>query len=95
MTTILEQLQQLAEGDRISLIIAGTIVEGTYEGVVDNCVVLNKAVSPSIAKKRYSFRIPIDNIYAWGRRDRKQDKVQKKEKKQDKTEKKGKKKDAK
>jgi hypothetical protein len=64
-------LKALTKGDKISLILAGIIVDGTFEELVDDCVVLSDATSPVIKKKHYSLRIPTDSIYAWGRKEKK------------------------
>ena len=77
MTTVLEHLQGLNKGDEISLVLAGMIVDGTFEEIVDNCVVLADAKSPSIKKKHYTLKIPVESIYAWGEKQ----KIDKKKKK--------------
>jgi hypothetical protein len=77
MTTIREHLQSLNKGDPISLILAGIIVEGTFQELVDDCVVLADATSPSIKKKHYSLKIPIESIYAWGKQEKKEKKKKK------------------
>ena len=64
-------LETLSKGDKISLVLVGIIVDGTFEELVDGCVVLSDATSPSIKKKHYSLRIPIESIYAWGRKEKK------------------------
>lgn len=78
MTTILDHLQSLKKGDPISLVLAGLIVDGTFEELVDDCVVLSDAASPSIKKKHYSLKIPIESIYAWGRKEKKEKEKKKK-----------------
>jgi hypothetical protein len=77
MKTMLEHLQSLSKGDQISLILAGMIVDGTFEELVDDCVVLADATSPSIKKKRYSLKIPVESIYAWGNQEKKDKKKKK------------------
>jgi hypothetical protein len=77
MTTILEHLQSLSKGDQISLVHAGMIVDGTFEELIDDYVVLVDATSPSIKKKRYSLQIPIESICAWGKKERKEKKKRK------------------
>lgn len=79
MTAMLDQLKKLNKGDEVSLLLAGILVEGTFEELVDDCVVLSDAKSPSIKKKHFTMKIPIDNIYAWVEK-------QKKDKKKKKTE---------
>ena len=64
-------LHALNQGDKISLILAGIIVDGTFEELVDDCVVLSDATSPIIKKKHYSLKIPIESIYAWGKKEKK------------------------
>jgi hypothetical protein len=77
MTTILDQLQSLNKGDPISLVLAGIIVDGTFQELADDCVVLADATSPSIKKKHYSLKIPIESIYAWGKQEKKEKKKKK------------------
>ena len=77
MTTMLEYLQSLTKGDKISLVLAGMIVDGKFEEIADNCVVLADAKSPSIKKKHYTLKIPVESIYAWGEKQ----KIDKKKKK--------------
>jgi hypothetical protein len=85
MTTALNHLRNLKKGDQISLVLAGIIVDGTFEELVDDCVVLLNAKSSAIKKKNYTLKIPVDNIYAWGEKQKKdQKKEQKKEQKKDK-----------
>jgi len=81
MTKALPFLQSLTKGDKISIVLAGTIVDGTFEELVDDCVVLSDATSPSIKKKHYSLSIPTESIYAWGRQQRKGKEKAKKNKK--------------
>jgi len=85
MTTVLEHLQNLNKGDQISFILAGVIVDGTFEEMADGCVVLTNAKSPSIKKKQYTLKIPLESIYAWGKQEKKE-KGKGKEKKKKKTE---------
>jgi hypothetical protein len=47
------------------------IVDGTFEELVDDCVVLSDATTPTVKKKHYSLKIPTDSIYAWGRKQKK------------------------
>jgi hypothetical protein len=63
-------LSALKKGDKISLILAGIIVDGTFEELADGNVVLSDATSPSVKKKRYSLKIPTENIYAWGKKEK-------------------------
>ncbi len=77
MTTILDHLKSLHKGDSISLVLAGIIVDGTFQELVDDCVVLEDATSPSIKKKHYSLKIPIESIYAWGKKEKKEKKKKK------------------
>ncbi len=74
MTTILDHLQSLNKGDEISLVLAGMIVNGIFEELIDDCVVLTDATSPSIKKKHYTLKIPIESIYAWGKQEKKKKK---------------------
>lgn len=64
-------LSALQQGDKISIVLAGMIVDGTFEELVDDCVVLSDATSPSVKKKHYSLKIPTDSIYAWGKKEKK------------------------
>lgn len=64
-------LSALKKGDKISIVLAGIIVDGTFEELADDCVVLSDATSPTIKKKHYSLRIPTDKIYAWGKKEKK------------------------
>ena len=64
-------LETLTKGDKISLVLGGLIVDGTFEEMVDGCVVLSDATSPAIKKKHYSLRVPIESIYAWGKKEKK------------------------
>lgn len=57
-------LNTLKKGDKISLVLAGIIVDGIFEELADDCVVLSDATSPSIKKGQYSLRIPLESIYA-------------------------------
>ena len=77
MTTVLDHLKKLNKGDEISLVLGGMLVDGIFEELVDDCVVLADAKSPSIKKKHYTLKIPVDSIYAWGERQKK-DKTKKK-----------------
>jgi hypothetical protein len=79
MNTILEHLQRLNKGDEVSLILAGIIVNGTFEELADECVVLTDATSPSIKMKHYTLKIPIESIYAWGKQEKKEKKKKKAE----------------
>ncbi len=79
MTTILDHLQSLNKGDEISLVLAGMIVNGIFEELIDDCVVLTDATSPSIKKKHYTLKIPIESIYAWGKQEKKEKKKKKTE----------------
>ncbi|HRJ58907.1 MAG TPA: hypothetical protein PK152_00055 [Anaerolineales bacterium] len=81
MATALKHLRNLNKGDQISLVLAGIVVDGTFEELVDDCIVLVDAKSSAIKKKNYTLKIPVDSIYAWGE---KQKKEQKKEKKKEK-----------
>ena len=72
MTKALPFLQSLTKGDKISIVMAGIIVDGTFEELVDDTVVLADATSPLIKKKHYSLRIPTESIYAWGRQQKKE-----------------------
>ena len=67
-------LNALNKGDKLALVIPGTIVDGTLEEVVDNCVVLSEATSQINKKKQYHLIIPIANIYAWGQKQKKKGK---------------------
>ena len=77
MTTMLEYLQSLTKGDKISLVLAGILVDGTFQELADDCVVLADAKSPFIKKKHYTLKIPVESIYAWGEKQ----KIDKKKKK--------------
>lgn len=79
MTAMLDQLKKLNKGDEVSLLLAGILVEGTFEELVDDCVVLSDAKSPSIKKKHFTMKIPIDNIYAWVEKQKKDKKKKKAE----------------
>lgn len=79
MATALEHLQSLNKGDQVSLVLAGLIVDGTFEELVDDCVVLVDAKSPSIKKKQYTLKIPVESIYAWGKQQKKDKKKKKSE----------------
>jgi len=81
MTTMLEYLQSLTKGDKISLVLAGILVDGTFQELADDCVVLADAKSPFIKKKHYTLKIPIESIYAWGKQEKKQEKKEKKKEK--------------
>ena len=72
MTTILDHLQSLKKGDAISLVLAGMIVDGTFQELADDGVVLADATSPSIKKKHYTLKIPIESIYPWGKKEKKE-----------------------
>ena len=81
MATTLEHFRNLNKGDQISLVLAGIIVDGTFEELEGDCVVLVDAKSSIIKKKNYTLKIPVESIYAWGE---KQKKEKKKDKKKDK-----------
>ncbi len=70
MAAMLEHLQSLNKGDQISLVLAGMIVDGTFQELVDGCVVLTDVKSPSIKKKHYTLQIPTESIYAWGNKEK-------------------------
>lgn len=93
MTTALEHFRNLSKGDQISLVLAGIVVDGTFEELADDCIVLVDAKSSAIKKKNYTLKIPVDNIYAWGEKQKKEPK--KEQKKEEKKEKKDKKKEKK
>ncbi len=80
MTTVLDHFKTLKKGDQVSLVLAGMIVDGTFEELVEDCVVLTDAKSPSVKKKEYTLRIPVECIYAWGDK-KKKEKKEKKNKK--------------
>jgi hypothetical protein len=80
MTTALNHLRNLKKGDQISLVLAGIIVDGTFEELVDDCVVLLNAKSSAIKKKNYTLKIPVESIYAWGEKQKKEQKKEKKKK---------------
>jgi ferredoxin-fold anticodon binding domain-containing protein len=63
-------LNSLEKGEKISLVLSGIIVDGTLDEIVDNCVVLTDATSPG-KKKQYRLIIPLENIYAWGHKQKK------------------------
>jgi len=84
MTKVLGHLQNLNQGDQISFVLAGIIVDGTFEELVDDCVVLVDAKSPSFKKKHYTLKIPVESIYAWG--EKQKGEKQKEEKKKKKSE---------
>lgn len=79
MTTVLDHFKTLIKGDQVSLVIAGMLVDGTFEELVDNCVVLTDAKSPSIKKKQYTLKVPVESIYAWGDKQKKGKKKKKSE----------------
>jgi hypothetical protein len=79
MTTVLDHFKTLDKGDQVSLVIAGMLVDGTFEELVDNCVVLTDAKSPIIKKKQYTLKIPVESIYAWGDKQKKEKKKKKSE----------------
>ena len=68
---IVKYLNELNKGDKISLILYGVILEGSLEEVVDNCVVLSEATSSISKKKQYHLIVPLENIYAWGQKQKK------------------------
>jgi hypothetical protein len=73
-TTLVKYLNALEKGDKISLVLNGMILDGTLEEVVDNCVVLAEATSSDNKKKQYHLMVPLENIYAWGQKQKKKDK---------------------
>lgn len=79
MKSMLEHLQNLTKGDQISFVLAGMIVDGTFQEMVDDCVVLADAKSPSIKKKHYTLKIPVESIYAWGNKEKGEKKKKKAE----------------
>jgi hypothetical protein len=58
-------------------------VDGSFEELVDGCVVLSDATSPSIKKKHYSLSIPTESIYAWGRKEKREKKSKMQEQAED------------
>lgn len=74
MSAILDHLQTVKPGDEISIVLAGMILDGVFQELADNYIVVKEATSPSVKKKSYTLKIPIDNIYAWGTRDKKKKK---------------------
>jgi hypothetical protein len=78
MIKALPFLQSLTKGDKVSIVLAGIIVDGTFEELADDCVVLSDATSPAIKKNHYSLRIPTESIYAWGRKEKKEKEKKKK-----------------
>ncbi len=81
MTPMLDHLRNFKKGDPISLVLAGMIVDGTFDEMVDDYIVLTDAKSPSIKKKHYTLKIPVESIYAWGKEQKKEPKKEKKKKK--------------
>lgn len=81
MATALKHLRTLNKGDQISLVLAGIVVDGTFEELVDDCIVLVDAKSSAIKKKNYTLKIPVDSIYAWGEKKKKEQKKEKKKEK--------------
>ena len=80
MTTMLDYLKKLNKGDQVSLLLAGILVDGTFEELLDDCVVITEAKSPSIKKKRFTMKVPVDRIYAWVEKEKKEKKDKKKKK---------------
>ncbi|MBK8618964.1 MAG: hypothetical protein IPN96_18010 [Anaerolineales bacterium] len=78
MTTTLDHFRHLNKGDQISLVLAGIIVDGTFEELAGDCVVLVDAKSPIIKKKNYTLNIPVESIYAWGEKQKKEEKKKRK-----------------
>jgi len=70
-TALVKYLNDLNKGDKIALVLNGMILNGTLEEVVDNCVVLSEATSQDSKKKQYHLIVPLENIYAWGRNQKK------------------------
>lgn len=70
-TTLIKYLNDLNKGDKISLVLNGIILDGSLEEVVDNCIVLSEATSSLSKKKQYHLIVPLENIYAWGRNQKK------------------------
>lgn len=70
-TTLVKYLNGLNKGEKISLVLNGVILEGTLEEVVDNCVILSEANSSISKKKQYDLIVPLENIYAWGQKQKK------------------------
>jgi hypothetical protein len=79
MTTVLDHLKKLNKGDEISLVLGGMLVDGIFEELVDDCVVLTDANSPTAKKKHYTLKIPVESIYAWGEKQKKDKKKRKSE----------------
>ena len=57
-------------------------MDGTFEELAGDCVVLVDAKSPIIKKKNYTLNIPVESIYAWGEKQKKEKKKEKKKKKE-------------
>ena len=72
-------MHTLKKGDNISLVLTGIIVDGTFEELADDCVVLTDATSPSMKKGHYNLKIPFESIYAWGKKETKEKKKKKNE----------------
>jgi hypothetical protein len=64
-------LESIEKGEKISLVTAGMVLDGVFEEVANNCVVLSSATSRTSKKKRYHLTIPFENIYARGRKQKK------------------------
>jgi len=82
MTTAIEHFRNLSKGDQISLVLAGIVVDGIFQELADDCIVLVDAKSSAIKKKNYTLKIPVDNIYAWGEKQKKEQKKNKKKRKE-------------
>lgn len=95
MTTALEHFRNLNKGDHISLVLAGIVVDGIFEELADDCVVLVNAKSSAIKKKNYTLKIPVESIYAWGEKQKKEKKQEKKDEQKEEKKKEKKKKDQK
>ena len=70
-TTLIKYLNNLNTGDKITLVLYGVILEGTLEEVVDKCIVLSEATSSINKKKQNHLIVPLENIYAWGKNQKK------------------------
>ena len=73
-------LKTLEKGEKVSFVMNGMIVDGSLNEVLDDQVVLSNATSQPGNKKQYRLTIPFENIYAWGRKEKKKDKKGKKNK---------------
>ena len=66
-TDLIKYLNGTSKGEQIFIAFDRLIFYGTFDEVVDNCIVLSDVTFPQSGKKQDHMVVPVEKIYAWGR----------------------------